>query len=244
MKIGKYTAALALCAVLFFSVYIPVSAGTYTVTQAVSCDFAETPVAIKNKLGFTMSVTPYVCNTPVTNVTRITGYYRPTAILLNIGFIDIDVYYSKDGSAYTYGTRIENIDVGRQYSYSITISGSPATVYSITFVPNLMYVPGISYSLTSPRCTCLLTDNTPPTVSLHEQDEYSNTGVTIYADAADSESGVAVMKWAMGTQSASYFANEGTEFSSSFTISTTGIVTVYVKDNAGNETVALYTITK
>ena len=221
-----------------------VFAESYSVTQSVSGSFSDTNVSIVNKLGYTMNVSPYVFNSPVTNVSRIMGYYRPTTIALDIGFIDVDVYYSTNGSTYTYGTRIENIKKGVLHSYSINIGEPTKTVYSIAFVPNLLYVPGIVYSLSNTRCTRILTDNTPPTISLQEQTEYSNTSVIITANITDSESGLSVSKWAMGFQTISYFASNGTDFTDSFSACEGGSITVYAKDNAGNESTAYYTITK
>ena len=244
MKVGKFLISLVLCLVIVCSYSISVFAGSYSVTQSVSGSFSDTNVSIVNKLGYTMNVSPYVFNSPVTNVSRIMGYYRPTTIVLNIGFIDIDVYYSTNGSTYTYGTRIENIKKGVLYSYSINIGDPTKTVYSIAFVPNLLYVAGISYSISNTRCTRILTDNIPPTISLQEQSEYSNSSATITANITDSESGISVTKWATGFQVSSYFASNGTDFTDSFSVNAGGSVTVYAKDNAGNESTAYYTITK
>ena len=244
MKVGKYLISLVLCLVIVYSYSMSVFAGSYSVTQSVSGSFSDTNVSIVNKLGYTMNVSPYVFNSPVTNVSRIMGYYRPVRIVLDIGFIDVDVYYSTDGSTYTYGTRIENIKQGTQYAYSISIGEPTKTVYDIAFVPNLLYVPGITYSISNTRCTRILTDSTPPTISLQEQTEYSNTSVIITANITDSESGISVTKWAMGYQTASFFASNGTEFTGSFTVTTGGTITVYAIDEAGNESTAYYTISK
>ena len=244
MKVGKYFTSFVLCLVISCCYSISVFAGSYSVTQSASGSFLDTNVSIVNKLGYTMNVSPYVFNSPVTNVSRIMGYYRPTTIALDIGIIDIDVYYSTNGSTYTYGTRIENINKGALHAYTINIGGSTKTVYSIAFIPNLIYAPGISYSISNTRCTRILTDNTPPIISLQEQIEYSNTSVIITTNITDSESGISETKWAMGSQISSYFTSNGTDFTDSFSVSEGGTITVYAKDKAGNESTSYYAITK
>ena len=243
VKISKLLTAMVLCFTAVFTMGLQASAGTYSSTQTVNFTFASSGISIRNELGYTMSAKPYVSETPVTNVTNIIGYYRPTKILLNLGFIDIIVYYSTDGSTYVYGDKIENIVADHQYKYSIPLT-SPTTIYSLAFVPNLMLNASITYSVSDPQCTRLLTDNTPPSITLQEQSEYSNTSVTITADVTDSESGVSATKWAMGSQPASYFASAGTDFTGSFSVSSGGTVTVYAKDAAGNESTAVCVITR
>ncbi|WP_164997230.1 GLUG motif-containing protein [Clostridium minihomine] len=87
-------------------------------------------------------------------------------------------------------------------------------------------------------------DTTPPTISVYQYQNYADGTETIHATVADDSSGIAIQKYAAGTQPASYFATNGTEFNSS-TINglTIGTYTIYAKDNAGNETTKATTYT-
>ena len=63
-------------------------------------------------------------------------------------------------------------------------------------------------------------------------------GGTVTAEISDPLSGVAIKKWAYGDQALAYFAASGTEFSGdSFPVIQGGIISVYAKDNVGNEIV-------
>lgn len=82
-------------------------------------------------------------------------------------------------------------------------------------------------------------DTTAPTLTLS-----APPGPTVYVTAADGESGISVLKWAVGNQNAAYFANNGTVFTgSSFTAPANGTITVYARDVAGNETVKTIDVT-
>jgi hypothetical protein len=243
LKVYRYLSALVICIIIAYALCFPAFAGSYTVSQTISGSFSDENASIRNKLGYTMNVHPYEFTNPVTNVNIITGNYRANSVVPNIYIMDIDVYYN-NGSGFLYGTRIENIQVSRLYTYRIDFDSSLKTIYSIAFVPNLLYVPAINYAVGSPRFTRILNDDIPPSIILTEQSEYSNTSVTITANISDSESGVEITKWTVGNQAASFFSSEGTEFSGSFSVNSGGIVTVYAKDKAGNETVVSYTITK
>jgi hypothetical protein len=71
----------------------------------------------------------------------------------------------------------------------------------------------------------------------------TNGDVTVTVDAADAGSGIDILKWAQGTQTAEYFANEGEALlTDKFTVSENCDYTVYASDRAGNETVQSITI--
>lgn len=61
---------------------------------------------------------------------------------------------------------------------------------------------------------------------------------TISSTITDAQSGVAVQKYALGIQTASYFISNGNLFTgNSFTVSQIGTYTIYAKDNAGNTSI-------
>ncbi|MFF2480965.1 S-layer homology domain-containing protein [Paenibacillus sp. NPDC058071] len=70
----------------------------------------------------------------------------------------------------------------------------------------------------------------------------TNQDVTVEVEAEDDASGVKAIKWAPGTQTAAYFATQGTAITDSFTVSENGIYTVYAIDNADNESVLTVTV--
>lgn len=73
---------------------------------------------------------------------------------------------------------------------------------------------------------------------------WTNGDVNITANIIETDSGVDIRKWASGNQAVGYFASGGTTITSnSFTVSTNGTYTFYVKDVAGNESVATINIT-
>ncbi|MDR6551561.1 OmpL47-type beta-barrel domain-containing protein [Paenibacillus qinlingensis] len=78
----------------------------------------------------------------------------------------------------------------------------------------------------------------PPSISLSKSTPNSaNYPLTIQATISDA-SGIAVQKWAVGDQPASYFKTGGTVFSgTSFVVPANGTYTVYAKDLTGNEAV-------
>ena len=86
-------------------------------------------------------------------------------------------------------------------------------------------------------------DKTAPTLSLTPSTTSpTNQNVTVTVTANDNV-GIAVRKWASGTQTASHFATGGTELTgNTFVVSANGTYTVYVKDTAGNETVQTITV--
>ncbi|WP_379358712.1 MULTISPECIES: S-layer homology domain-containing protein [unclassified Paenibacillus] len=85
----------------------------------------------------------------------------------------------------------------------------------------------------------------PPTIELSarpEQPTFGSVWVSAAASAIGRENGISLMKWAAGSQTADYFATQGTAFSESFEISENGTYTVYALDTAGNVTVTVIVI--
>lgn len=83
-------------------------------------------------------------------------------------------------------------------------------------------------------------DKVAPIASLSPSEtNQTNKDIIITLTSTDNGgSGIAVRKWANGNQNATFFASGGTTLTgSTFTVSTNGTYTVYVKDNAGNETI-------
>jgi len=93
--------------------------------------------------------------------------------------------------------------------------------------------------------TASIIDAVAPTITLAEQEKKTQGNVTITATIQENESGVAVRKYAKGTQKAEYFADNGTIFAgNTFEVAENGEWTVYVEDKAGNKTVETITVTK
>jgi hypothetical protein len=92
--------------------------------------------------------------------------------------------------------------------------------------------------------TVTTADSTPPSITAVEQ-ESSTPGLAIVnVTATDTESGVNQTKYAFGTYDKSYVAANGVAFTGSFPAPKNGIYTIYAKDNAGNDTVIPFTVTK
>jgi hypothetical protein len=87
-------------------------------------------------------------------------------------------------------------------------------------------------------------DTTAPAITTYTFQDYTKGTETIHATVTDENSGIAVRKYASGTQDASYFESNGITFDNA-TISglTIGTYTIYAKDNAGNETTKVVTYT-
>lgn len=88
--------------------------------------------------------------------------------------------------------------------------------------------------------TCVRIDTVPPEItSLYlSNTAWTSGNATINVGIKEDTSGVAIKKWASGNQSKSYFASAGNTFSgNSFEVASNGTYTVYVKDNAGHETI-------
>lgn len=82
-------------------------------------------------------------------------------------------------------------------------------------------------------------DTIAPDVSLDTNtDDWTNKDVAISVAVKETGSGVDIIKWANGDKDASYFRSNGTTVKDNlFKVSAIGTYSVYVKDNAGNETV-------
>ena len=87
-------------------------------------------------------------------------------------------------------------------------------------------------------------DKVAPIISLSQSPTgWTKGDVNVTAFISETGSGVSIRKWATGNQTASYFASGGTTITSnSFTVTTNGTYTFYVKDKAGNESVKTITI--
>ncbi|MEC1772500.1 immunoglobulin-like domain-containing protein [Schinkia azotoformans] len=87
-------------------------------------------------------------------------------------------------------------------------------------------------------------DNTAPVVTATVVDHDAiNFESTIAVDIDENQSGIKEKKWAKGTLLPSDFATLGTELAGpTFNVNENGTYTVYVKDNAGNESVGYVTV--
>ena len=84
----------------------------------------------------------------------------------------------------------------------------------------------------------VLPDITAPSISLAAQATWGKTN-TIQATISDSETGIAVQKWAVGNQNTDYFSQNGNTFTGTeITVSENGLYTIYAKDTAGNEQIS------
>lgn len=93
--------------------------------------------------------------------------------------------------------------------------------------------------------TISIIDKTAPTITLTEPSTPTNGNVTITVVVTDTESGVAVQKYAQGSQNVEYFEKEGTTFTgTTFEATENGVWTVYAEDVAGNKTINTITVTK
>lgn len=87
-------------------------------------------------------------------------------------------------------------------------------------------------------------DRTPPAITLTASIEMpTNKEVVVGVSIVEEESGAAEQKWARGEQSIAFFSDGGTALAGNrFGVSDNGAYTVYAKDQAGNEAVAIITI--
>ncbi|GGG72392.1 hypothetical protein GCM10010918_30220 [Paenibacillus radicis (ex Gao et al. 2016)] len=86
-------------------------------------------------------------------------------------------------------------------------------------------------------------DNTAPSLSYSlSPGSPTRQDVTVQVAASDAASGVELTKWASGTQTAAFFATQGTAFASSFNVSANGTYTVYARDRIGNEALLPVTV--
>ncbi len=87
-------------------------------------------------------------------------------------------------------------------------------------------------------------DKTPPVITL-SQEVASQTFANVNATVADTESGVAIVKYLLGTKAISDFSTSGADITSSLTFVAleNGVYTVYAKDLVGNEAVKTINVT-
>lgn len=83
-----------------------------------------------------------------------------------------------------------------------------------------------------------------PKLTLSEQSNFSNSIVTVTVEVEANASGIATQRYATGVKTVNDFPSSGTTFiGTSFKVDKNGQYTVYVKDNAGFETVEIITVT-
>ena len=99
-------------------------------------------------------------------------------------------------------------------------------------------------NFSDPVSATLKLDFSVPTISLAgDSHPQPAGGATITATVADSVSGVALTKYASGSQTVESFASAGTEFTgSTFDVAGGGTYTIYAVDNAGNAAVSEITV--
>ena len=241
MKIGKTIPALIMLFILSVAASLTVSAGTYTVIQYMGGSFTAPIVTVTNSAGGSITANAFKLNSSVTNVTSISGYLRLDSVDSGSS-LDMTVFYSMDGTNFYEGTTA-NLPLNTQTGFTINFS-STKTIAALFVIPTSATWPGYGYTIWTPCFTRLLTDTTAPTITLSQQNSYSNTGVTVTASISDSESGISVRKWASGYRSSSYFTSGGTSFYSTFTAIANGYYSVYAQDRAGNTAVKYIYVTK
>ncbi|MFF2531359.1 OmpL47-type beta-barrel domain-containing protein [Brevibacillus sp. NPDC058079] len=144
------------------------------------------------------------------------------------------------------GDNVGGSGVGRiEYS----LSGATTVGWTIYNAPLSITTEGITTvsaraidkagNISSVHTKLVQIDKTAPVVSLTSTNQTpSNLDAEILVSSDDTMSGVAVKKYAPEIQSASFFESGGTVISgNTFKVSLNGTYSVYVKDNAGNETI-------
>lgn len=241
MRLRRKLPVILLCLLVLTTIFAQVVfAGTYNITQTIGGSW-QPAIYITNTNGVSKKTTPFGLSTVATNVTSFTGDYILESDAAN-GWA-VGVYYSSDGSHYTYSgvqlTAQKNVYV----PYTINFGSSLKTIRDISFVfESAQGITGVTYTITNPTFTETLTDNTPPSISVSSSTTWGTTN-TITANISDSQSGVSATKWASGAQTASWMRSNGTTFyGSSITVSSNGTYTVYASDYAGNEAVSTVTV--
>lgn len=80
-------------------------------------------------------------------------------------------------------------------------------------------------------------DKVPPLITM--QQESTKSPVKVNVTYSDALSGVNIVKWAKGEQTASYFKDDGTNIiGTNFEVTESGVYTAYVIDKAGNESIS------
>ncbi|WP_379357356.1 MULTISPECIES: invasin domain 3-containing protein [unclassified Paenibacillus] len=106
----------------------------------------------------------------------------------------------------------------------------------------------VTYSATEEASGTLLNETVsirfaydqPPDIGLHispETPTFDSVTVTVTATVYGASNSVAIVKWAEGNQSPSYFDTQGETIANQFTIEENGIYSIYVTDTAGNANV-------
>ncbi|MUT68593.1 S-layer homology domain-containing protein [Paenibacillus sp. NEAU-GSW1] len=133
---------------------------------------------------------------------------------------------------------------GTSWSAVLTLSGAvsegPLSV-SASFY-SLEGAPGPVQSGTTDG-SAVYYDNTGPALSSSLSPAgATNANVTVEVTASDAGSGVALTKWAAGTQTAAYFLTQGTVFADSFTATANGTYSIYARDQIGNHALISVTV--
>ena len=87
-------------------------------------------------------------------------------------------------------------------------------------------------------------DTIAPAITASAQTTWGQTN-TVTTAITDSESGVALQKWAEGKQTSVYFASSGVTYTgNTFDVTANGLYTVYGTDNAGNAAIKIFAISR
>ncbi|MDG0794053.1 S-layer homology domain-containing protein [Cohnella ginsengisoli] len=121
-----------------------------------------------------------------------------------------------------------------------TIAEGPLTVSAVFYGTDGAPAPAVAATTDGSSVTV---DKTAPAISYTlTPNAPTKSDVVVDVTATDALSGVAVKKWASGTQDASYFGSQGTALTNSFAATANGTYTIYVSDGLGNERVSVLTV--
>lgn len=198
-----------------------------------------------NKLSSECDTTSVHLVNGVTTVNANTNYVFTTKRESNLykilidGVLDSSV--STDMGSVDYNT---NLIIGRHGTATNYFSGLIYSFRISNIARSDAWVKAESLSLKNSLVSLsdALVDSTAPTITATAQTSWGSTN-TITTTITDTQSGIAVQKWALGSQTASYFTSNGTIYTgTTFSVSSNGIYTVYAKDNVGNESVQTVTV--
>ena len=143
------------------------------------------------------------------------------------GSVTVTINFPADATTKQY--KIGTSGIWTNYTAAVTVSSND-TIYAKAADEAGNATGEIGVSITN-------IDKTVPSITLTPSTTAAtNADVTVTASITDNVS-VAVKKWAVGSQVASYFTAGGTALDVSFTAGSNGTYTVYAKDTAGNETI-------
>lgn len=137
-------------------------------------------------------------------------------------------------TADTYGMT----DSTGSYTYSVTDTAAETVTYTIIETENGTEI--------EQKASITFVYNQPPSITLTSDplaSTYGSVTISVTASVYGRDNAVAVSKWAEGTRGQSYFAELGTDIENNrFTVDENGTYSVYVKDTAGNENIAVITV--